>query len=47
MIEACKRNKSKEMAQKKRAVIKDWFRLALWYVRLRRASKGRICPELL
>jgi hypothetical protein len=47
MIEACKRNKSPEMILKKRAVIKDWFRLVLWYVRLRKASKGQICPELL
>lgn len=32
---------------KKKVVIKDWFRLILWYVRLRRAAKGKIPYELL
>ena len=27
-------------SKKKLAVIKDWFRLVLWYVRLRKAAKG-------
>lgn len=47
MIDACKKSKnSPEMVQKKKAVIRDWFRLVLWYVRLRKASRGVICPEL-
>jgi len=49
-IDARNRNRghlSKEMDAKRRAVIRDWFKLVLWYVRLRRASKGVFCTELM
>lgn len=29
-----------DIEAKRRAVIRDWFRLALWYVRLRKAAQG-------
>lgn len=29
------------MIRKKKLVIKDWFKLVLWYVRLRRAARGQ------
>ena len=44
MIDAEKRQPSRsDIALKKKAVIRDWFKLVLWYVRLRKASKGEIC----
>lgn len=47
MIDAEKRYPSRsDVAIKKKAVIRDWFRLILWYVRLRRASKGEMCSQL-
>jgi len=30
------------MQKKKSLVIRDWFRLVLWYVRLRKAARGEI-----
>ena len=45
MIDACKKNPS--LAGKKSQVCRDWFRLVLWYVRLRKASQGKYCHELL
>jgi len=33
--------------KKKKAVIRDWFKLVLWYVRLRRAAKGSTPYQLL
>jgi hypothetical protein len=32
---------------KKKKLIKDWFQLVLWYVRLRRAAKGNTPYQLL
>jgi hypothetical protein len=44
------RRKSKtlppELEAKRKAVIKDWFRLVLWFIRLRKAAKGQT-PEAL
>jgi hypothetical protein len=34
------------LEQKRKAVIKDWFRLVLWFIRLRKAAKGQT-PETL
>ena len=31
---------SGEIEKKRKAVVRDWFRLILWYVRLRKASKA-------
>jgi Vacuolar sorting-associated protein 13, N-terminal len=33
--------------KKKQALIRDWFKLVLWYVRLRRAAKGATPFKLL
>jgi hypothetical protein len=39
---------SPDQDKKRRAVIKDWFRLVLWYVRIRKAHKtGQIHSSLL
>jgi len=47
MIDAEKRQPSRsDIALKKKAVVRDWFKLVLWYVRLRKASKGEIGSEL-
>ena len=35
-----KRPGDQTIKSKKRALIRDWFRLVLWYVRLRRASRA-------
>lgn len=35
-----KQPNNKPLVQKKSAVIRDWFRLVLWYVRLRRACRS-------
>jgi hypothetical protein len=44
MIDAVRKYPNKqELVVKKKAVIKDWFKLVLWYVRLRRASGGVYC----
>lgn len=45
MLRACERNPG--LAQKKKAVVKHWWRMVLWYVRLRKASQGVYHPELL
>ena len=29
------------LMKKKKLVIRDWFKLALWYVRLRKTAKGQ------
>jgi len=48
MIDAVRKYPNKtEFVTKKKAVIKDWFKIVLWYVRLRRASKGKYCSQLL
>jgi hypothetical protein len=48
MIDAAKKQpKNDEMKRKKRDVIKGWFQLVLWYVRLRRSSKGQFCSQLM
>lgn len=48
MIDACKKYpKRLDLAEKKKVIVKDWFKLVLWYVRLRRASKGQYCSQLL
>ena len=36
-----------EVEAKRQAVVKDWFKLVLWYVRLRRAAKGETPSSLL
>lgn len=47
MIDAERRQPSRsEITLKKKAVVRDWFKLVLWYVRLRRASKGQMCTPL-
>jgi hypothetical protein len=48
MIDACKKTKNrKDLVAKKKLVIRDWFRLVMWYIRLRKASKGQIGSQLL
>jgi hypothetical protein len=46
-----KKNKNAELPpeieEKRKAVVKDWFKLVLWYVRLRRAAKGETPSSLL
>lgn len=47
MIDACKKFPQQNHLQvKKSAVVRDWFRLVLWYVRLRRVSRGQYCSQL-
>ena len=37
-----------EQERKRKAVVRDWWRMVLWYVRLRRAAKtGKIHEDLL
>ena len=36
-----------DVEEKRQAVVKDWFRLVLWYVRLRQAAKGETPSSLL
>lgn len=36
-----------EIEAKRLAVVKDWFKMVLWYVRLRRAAKGETPSTLL
>ena len=39
---------SPDQERKRKAVIRDWFRLVLWYIRIRKASKtGKIHSSLL
>jgi len=35
-----------DVEAKRKAVIKDWWKLILWYIRIRRAAKGNT-PEAL
>ena len=35
-----------DVEAKRKAVIRDWFRLVLWYIRLRKAARGQT-PESL
>lgn len=45
------RNKTKKLSNdiesKRKAVVRDWWRLVLWFVRLRRAAKGQTPESLL
>lgn len=34
-----------ELNVKRVAVIRDWWRLVMWYIRLRKAAKGKYTPE--
>lgn len=36
-----------DMDAKRKAVVRDWFRLSLWFVRLRRAAKGKTPTSLI
>lgn len=38
---------TQDMKTKKRRLIQDWFRVVHWFVRLRRASRGRTPYSLL
>jgi len=44
------RNKLKQLPSdveaKRKAVVRDWWRLIMWFIRLRRAAKGET-PEAL
>ena len=31
--------------RKRKAVVRDWWRMAIWYVRLRRAAKTKVVHE--
>jgi hypothetical protein len=35
-----------QLEDKRKAVVRDWFRMVLWFVRLRNAAKGKISYEL-
>ena len=36
-----------EIEAKRKAVIRDWFKLVLWFIRLRNSAKGKIPVKLL
>ena len=38
---------SSELEAKRKAVIRDWFRLTLWFVRIRKAAKGTTPTSLI
>ena len=37
----------KDIDDKRKAVIRDWWRLVVWFIRLRKAAKGAIPKPLL
>jgi hypothetical protein len=36
-----------KVEEKRKAVVRDWFKLVLWYIRLRHAAKGKTPESLL
>ena len=36
-----------ELEEKRKAVVRDWFKLIIWYVRLRRCARGQFTPTKL